>query len=168
PLSLAQGISRVPSGAPINRAAAWSFVVLRHVWRHLHIPTLGNESPCVKSLVSAHRHQLRARQLLQHHQRRIPFCPPIGLKHFCRHDQPVAGSPPTDSRCNSTSTPCPVLCAPTAPPDQSSTHASRSIAARPESPPSGCRDHPAECPLSPLSLENSSLPPRLPAASRLP
>src|SRR5271157_1290629 len=34
PLSLAQGISGVPSGAPINRAAAWSFVVLRHMRRH--------------------------------------------------------------------------------------------------------------------------------------
>ena len=42
-------------------------------------------------------------------------------------------SPPTDSRCNSISTPSPRPCAPAAPRDRSSTRASRSTAARRES-----------------------------------
>ena len=90
PLSLADGVARVPRRASIDRAAARPFVVLPHMRRHVDIPALGHESLRVESLVSAHRHRLRARQLLQHDQRRIAFCRAIGLEHFRGHDQPVA------------------------------------------------------------------------------
>src|SRR5215831_1439025 len=63
PLSLADGIARVPRRASIDRAAATPFVVLRHMRCHPHIPTLSHESLRVESLVSAHRYRLRARQL---------------------------------------------------------------------------------------------------------
>ena len=60
PLSLAQGITRVPRGAFIDGATATSFMVLGHMRRHLYIPALGHESLRVKALVSPHRHRLPA------------------------------------------------------------------------------------------------------------
>jgi len=90
PLSLADGIARVPRRASIDRAAATPFVVLRHVRRHPYIPALSHESLRVESLVSAHRHRLHARQLLQHDQCRIALCRAISLEHFRGHDQSVA------------------------------------------------------------------------------
>src|SRR5208337_692163 len=48
---------------------------------------------------------------------------------------------PTNSPCNSTSTPCPRPCAPAAPADRSSIHASYSTVAPRESSPWDCPDH---------------------------
>src|ERR1700720_2168543 len=77
-------------------------------------------------------------------------------------------SPPTDSPCNSTSTPCLRLCAPATPRDRSSIRAFHSTAARRESSPWDCPDrHPTERTYLPWA-ENSSLLPRLPAACRPP
>ncbi len=58
--------------------------------RHVDIPALGHESLRVESFISAHRYRLRARQLLQHHQRRVALRRPVGLEHFRPHDQTVA------------------------------------------------------------------------------
>src|ERR1700722_19860932 len=60
PLSLADGVARVPRRASIDRAAARPFVVLPHLRRHVDIPALGHESLRVASLVSAHCYRLRA------------------------------------------------------------------------------------------------------------
>ena len=57
PLSLADDVAGVPRRAPIDRAAARPFVVLRHMRRHPHIPALGHKPLGVKSLVSPHGHR---------------------------------------------------------------------------------------------------------------
>ena len=53
PFSLTDGITCVPRGATINRAAARAFVVLRHLRRHLQVPALFHEVPRVEPFVSA-------------------------------------------------------------------------------------------------------------------
>jgi len=51
-LPLADGITRVPRCAAINRAAAASFQVLRHVRREAQIATLLHKSECVEPFVA--------------------------------------------------------------------------------------------------------------------
>src|SRR5438477_712722 len=58
--------------------------------RHSQMSTLGHEIPSVEALISAYGHRLPSRNLLQHHQRRIALCPPVGHEHFCGDDQSVA------------------------------------------------------------------------------
>ena len=58
PLSLADAITRVPGGAPINRASASPSQVLRHVRRHPQVPALRHETERVVAFVPAHRHRL--------------------------------------------------------------------------------------------------------------
>ena len=89
-LSLAEGVTCVPRGAAINRAAAAPFEVLRYMRRHPQIPALGYKSVRVESFVSAYRHRLRAGKFLQHHQRRVALRRPVGLEHFRVHDQTIA------------------------------------------------------------------------------
>ena len=63
-LSLAEGVTCVPRGAAINRAAAAPFEVLRYMRRHPQIPALGYKSLRV-SLIrpqSSCRAQLRRRE----------------------------------------------------------------------------------------------------------
>ena len=50
----------------------------------------GYELRRVKSLVAAHRDAAVARNLLQHHQRRIALGAPVGFQQLRVHDQPVA------------------------------------------------------------------------------
>jgi hypothetical protein len=52
PLSLADGIPRMPRGATINRASARPFVILRHMRYHSQIPILGHKPERVKPLVA--------------------------------------------------------------------------------------------------------------------
>ena len=51
PLSFADGITRMSRGAVINRAAAWSRVVLRHMPRDLQVPALFHKVPRVEPFV---------------------------------------------------------------------------------------------------------------------
>ncbi len=56
PLSLADGVPRMPCRAAINRASARPFVILRHTRHHPQIATLGHKSQRVKPFVAAHGH----------------------------------------------------------------------------------------------------------------
>jgi hypothetical protein len=85
PLLLTEGVTRVPRGAAINRAAAGARIILCYMQRHPQIPALGCKSMRVESFVSAYRHRLRAGKFLQHHQRRIALRHPVGLEHFRVH-----------------------------------------------------------------------------------
>ena len=62
-LSLAEGVTRVPRGAAINRAAAAPRMVLRHMRRHSQIPALFHEIPRVKSFVSAYASPVSCREV---------------------------------------------------------------------------------------------------------
>ena len=74
PLLRADPIARVPRRPLIDRAPARPIRVLRPVRRHSHIAALRYEIFGVVRLVASHRHAMLARNLLQHHQRSIPFC----------------------------------------------------------------------------------------------
>jgi hypothetical protein len=89
PLLLADGVTRVPRGATINRAAAASSQVLRHVRPHAQIAALLHKPERVESFVAADGQRLRAGKLF-HHDQRIAFRRPVGLEYFRIHDQPVA------------------------------------------------------------------------------
>ena len=67
--------------------------VLRHVRRHPQMAALRYEPTRVEPFVAAHRQRVRAAKPLQHDQRRIAFCRPVGLEDFCVHDQSVAVFP---------------------------------------------------------------------------
>src|SRR4029077_3829264 len=56
PFLLADAIARVLCGAPIDRAAASSRQVLRHVRRHAHVPALAYKLCSIETLVAAHGH----------------------------------------------------------------------------------------------------------------
>src|SRR5262252_4654917 len=58
PLSLADRVSRVPRGAAINRAAAGSSQVLRHVRRHPQMAALRHKPTRVEAFVAAYRQRL--------------------------------------------------------------------------------------------------------------
>ncbi len=60
PLLLTDGVTRVPRGAAINRAAPASSQVLRHVRRHPQIAALLHKPERVEPFVAAHRQRLRA------------------------------------------------------------------------------------------------------------
>ena len=90
PLLLADGVTRVPRGAAINRAAPASSQVLRHVWRHAQMAALLHKPERVEPSVTAHRQRLRAGKPLHHDQRRIAFRRTVRLKDFRVHDQSVA------------------------------------------------------------------------------
>src|SRR5437660_10152356 len=90
PLSLADGITRMPRGAAINRAAAAPSQVLRHVRRYSQIPALGYKPEGVKPLVSTHTHRLRARKFLQHDQRRLPFRFTVASDDYVIDTRPVS------------------------------------------------------------------------------
>ena len=101
-----------------------------------------HKSARVESFVAAHRHRLRARKLLHHDQRRIALRRPVRLEHFRVHDQSVAvlhQQIPAVTQLRLLAR----LCAPAAPRDRSSIRGSRSTAARRESSPWDCPDHPA-------------------------
>ena len=98
PLDLADAIAFVPRRPRINRAATAPPIVLRHVRRDSQVPALGHEIQRVIAFVSARRDRLCTRNMLQHHQRRIPLRRSVGLEHFTGHDQPIYDFPPTDSR----------------------------------------------------------------------
>src|SRR5438046_117871 len=109
----------------------------------------------VEALISAYGHRLRSRNLLQHHQRRIALCPPVGHEHFCIDDQSVAildQQIPAVAQLGL----LPITFA-----RQlrlgigSSMHASHSTAARRESSPWDCRDRPAAAPTFPVSADSS-------------
>ncbi len=90
PLFLADTLAHVPCRAAIERAATGPLVILRHLRPHMQVPSFGHEIHRAVALVSACRHPLPARNLLQPHQRRITLCPLVGLEHSRVHDQPVA------------------------------------------------------------------------------
>ena len=90
PFLLTDGIAMMPRRAAIDRAAAWSLLIPGHMRRDVQIPALGDKTQGVKRFVSAHRHPLRSRNLFQHHQRCVSFCPPGGRHRFGLDDQPVA------------------------------------------------------------------------------
>ena len=143
PLLLADGVSRCrvvrPSIAlpPVRRRFCATCGVTRRV------AALGHKPARVKPFVATHRHRLRSRDLLQHHQGRVSFRRSVGLETLPPPRSVRCGSPPTGSRCNSAWTPCRHFCAPAEPQDRSSMHASRSTSARRESSRWDCPDRPA-------------------------
>jgi hypothetical protein len=90
PLLLADGVTRMPRGAAINRAAPASSQVLRHLRRHAQMAALLHKTERVEPFVAAHRQRLRAGKPLHHDQRRIAFRCPVRLEDFRVYDQSVA------------------------------------------------------------------------------
>src|SRR5579864_6742582 len=90
PLSLADSIAGVARGTCVNGAPASAPIILRHVRCYSQMATFGHEIRSVISLVPAHGHWLRTRNLLQHNQRRVALRCAIGLEYFCVHDQSVS------------------------------------------------------------------------------
>src|SRR5712692_3686045 len=164
PLLLAEPIPFMARRPPINRAPAPPLLVLRHVRRDpqscgtrsrsppCRSPCLRPPSPapCPES-VPASPAPRRARPS------RWPRTLPCSRSTH-------SGSPPADSRCNSTWPPCPHFCAPAWHPDRSSIRASGSTAARRGNSPSGYPDPPEAADSSRLSAESSSGSPTLPPA----
>src|SRR5438270_3064688 len=66
PLDLTDFVSGVSRGAPINGAAAPTFVVLRHMRRHVHASDFLHELLGVVALVGSHRHTFAAPNSLGH------------------------------------------------------------------------------------------------------
>src|SRR5436305_10716877 len=89
PLNLTYFVSGVSRGAPINGAAAATFVVLRHMRRDVHASYLAYELFGVVALVGSHRYAL-ALDSVRHQHRRIAFRGAIGLQQLRIHHQAVA------------------------------------------------------------------------------
>src|SRR5208282_5232248 len=68
PLSLADFIAGVARSTCVNGATACSPIILLHVRVYSQMATFGHEIRSVISLVPAHGHWLRTRNLLQHDQ----------------------------------------------------------------------------------------------------
>lgn len=62
----------------------------------LQVPTLGHKIPRVEALLSAHRHLLPGRNLLQHHQRHICSAVPLATNTSARPISPPRGCPTLD------------------------------------------------------------------------
>src|SRR5262249_30613080 len=71
PFLLAEAVGGMLRSAPINGAAAATRQVFRHVWRYAHVPALPHKIRGIKSVVAAHGHAPRSRNLLHHGHRRI-------------------------------------------------------------------------------------------------
>src|SRR3954471_8476159 len=82
PLDLTCFVSSVPRRAPIDGAAASTFVVLRHMRRDVYASYLSHELFGVVALVGSHGHALSAFDPLGHQQRRVPFRCAIGLQQL--------------------------------------------------------------------------------------
>src|SRR5437764_6932975 len=89
PLHLTDLVSGMSRGAPINGAAAATFVVLRHMRRDVHASYLAYELFGVVALVGSHRYAL-ALDSVRHQHRRIAFRGAIGLQQLRIHHQAVA------------------------------------------------------------------------------
>src|ERR1700730_395654 len=90
PLLLADSIAGVARGTCVNGAPASAPIILRHVRCYSQMAAFGHEIRSVISLVPAHCHWLRTRNLLQHNQRSVALRGPISLEYFCVHDQSVS------------------------------------------------------------------------------
>jgi len=89
PLPLADAVACMTRRPLVEGTAAAPTVILRDMWRDLHVAALGDEISRVKAFVAAHGHPLRAGNLFQHRQRGIALRRPAGFPHHRIHDQAV-------------------------------------------------------------------------------
>lgn len=86
---LTNAIARMPRGPLINRTAARTTVILRHVRCDPHVAALIYKILGVETFVAAHRDRMIPRNLLQHEQGCVPLCRAIRLPGQSIHDRPL-------------------------------------------------------------------------------